>query len=168
MKSHLNFFGPIFFVSVYCSLLIWRKLANKRDGSPKWKFLPLTELGFSLSAKYRIPLMVNVLCFIAFSLFFSWFLIFWLGHVLGIDMHAPANTQPHDRFFGILMMTTFISSLIFFYFFSFVFMALVLRYKFNWEKGRIYKLIFNSEIPKHWLKNKEPNQALHPTPFGRG
>jgi hypothetical protein len=152
MKSHFSFFGPIFFASVYGSLLIWRKFANKRDGSPKWKFLPLTDLGKSLSVKYRILVTVNVLWFIAVSLFVSWFLLSWIGHVLGIDMHAPANTQPHDQLFNVFILTTFVTSMIIFYLMSFVFMALVLRYNCKWDTDRIYKLIFNSEIPEHWLK----------------
>ena len=90
--------------------------------------------------------------FVFLSLLASYYLSTYIGLVLGINMHSPANTQPHGQLFDFIMLTTFVSSVITFYLLSFVFQALVLRYFFKWKTDKIYKLIFHSEIPEHWLK----------------
>jgi hypothetical protein len=124
------------------------------------KFLPFTNLGKKLRLKYRVPITALIFAFIAASFVPTWYCAFWLAHGLGIRDHVPLKGQPHMYLWLGLFVSVFVASIMVFYLASFIFMAAFLKWYCGWTSDRIRKLIFDSDVPKHWFKDEDTTQQM--------
>jgi hypothetical protein len=77
---------------------------------------------------------------------------FWLGRTLGVNLDKPVNGQPNGDIWLVAFLASMVCGLIIGYIASFVVMAAVLRWRYNWSSARIKELMFESNIPNHWFK----------------
>ena len=119
------------------------------------KFLPLTNIGRRLRLKYRVPISALVLASILASLVVIRWFAYWLANVLGIQMDAPSNEQPHVFLYGGLLMGFAATTMCVFYLASFIFIAVVLRLFCGWTAIQIREFIFESRVPLHWFKDED-------------
>ena len=81
------------------------------------------------------------------SLLFAWA----LATALHLPMDKPMREQSHGWLWFFLFMASIPLSMVPSYLGSFLLLAGMLRWVYGWTPARIRKLMFESEIPPHWL-----------------
>jgi len=114
--------------------------------------LPFTDLGKQLRPRYRRPISILLLS-CTFASFIPTFLFaFWLAKVLGIPMHGAVKDQPNGPLWIALFLAFFVVAMLCGYLAGFHLLAVILKRRHGWSDDKIHRLMYDCEIPPHWLK----------------
>jgi len=123
--------------------------------------LPFTDLGKQLQWRYRFPIMALLLSCTYASFVPSILCAFWLARLLGIPWHGAVKDPSNKTIFVILFLGFMIIAMLSAYLASFYILAWILKHRYGWSDDKIHRLMYDCEIPPHWLKppRKKPNPS---------
>ena len=122
---------------------------------PTKRFLSVTNLDKKLKPKYQLAITGFAIGAIVLSIIPTTLFAYASASLFGIPLHAAVIDQPKGPLW-IALFLLFMGASVFVgaCYGSLVLLAAVLRWFYGWSGSQIRELIFESQIPSHWLKEE--------------
>ena len=123
--------------------------------------LPFTDLGKQLRPRYRLPITI-----LLFSCTFASFIptilfCVLLCHLFDLPLNAPIKDLPGGPLVAVLTVVFMIAAMWTGYLASFHLLAVILKRRHGWSDDKIHSLMYDCEIPPHWLKPRIEKATRH-------